>query len=275
MSDHVEQGKERLQPSRSLSPEDATEKVDALWRQMMVYKAFAESSLSEAKARRAQAEEAREKAEQEAAEATRSLYETMKSEADKKHSEAEALKSEAVKVLEQAETERSRAEVIAKEAEEARQRIIAAAKQKAQDIQDQARIAAQQEYTELRRQALKEIQAIMGRVETIRAATDEEHETQRIFSNIAKLKATSPSLLELSGYQEDGAAADHHGLPPGDAPSQETEAAEQASPAQDDPSSQPAEPMMKEAPAEEQGNAKGPAQSKAGPKGKEKKANKA
>ena len=35
----------------------------------------------------------------------------------------------------------------------------------------------------------------MGRIETVRAATDEELETQRIYTNITKLKADSRSLL--------------------------------------------------------------------------------
>ena len=190
-------------------------------------------------------------------------------------SEAEALKSEAVRVLKQAEAEQSRAGDTANEAKEARQRIISEAKQKAQEIQGQARIAAQQEYTELRRQALKEIQAIMARVETIRAATDEEHETQRIFSNIAKLKATSPSMMELSGYLGDGGSDGHQGMPPGDTLRQDTDSTGQASPAQDDASSQSAEPIKGEAPAAVQGNAKGPAQIKADPKGKVKRPNKA
>ena len=38
------------------------------------------------------------------------------------------------------------------------------------------------------------MKAILTRVESVRAAADEELETQRIFSNIAKLKANSTTL---------------------------------------------------------------------------------
>ena len=267
MADHVEQGKVQLEPLRSLSPEDATERVDALWRQIMVYKAFAESSLSEAKTRRAQAEAARDDAEQNAADATRRLYENMKSEADGVKREAEALNSEAANAMQQADAERERASNAAKQAEEAGQRIILEAKQKAQEIQDRARMGAQQEYDELRRQALKEIQAIMARVETIRAATDEEHETQRIFSNIAKLKATSPSALDHPNDDGNGSANPYHGLRPSEATAEGTEAIIQAEPAQ--------EITQAETATTEPGKANAPAPSSEGTKRKEKKAKRA
>ena len=110
--------------------------------------------------------------------------------------------------LQQAEVERSRAREATKEAEDARERIVAEAKQKSQEILDRARLAAQQECTELRQEALKEIKAILTRVETIRAATGEELETQRIFTNIAKLKATSTAMLAQPSHQNDGSASD-------------------------------------------------------------------
>ena len=59
---------------------------------------------------------------------------------------------------------------------------------------------------DLIRQVLKEIRAIMSRIENVRAATDEELETQRIFSGVAKIKATSASLLfEGSPERNNGA----------------------------------------------------------------------
>ena len=195
MNTKDDQGKESLDLIASL-PIDLTEqRVDALWRQVMVYKALAGPDLTEAKARRAQAEDAREKAEQETADAARRLWEGLKQEAEKKLNEAEQLKGEAATILRQAEEERSRARDAARQAEESRQRVLAEAKREAQELSDQARLVAQQESTDLRRQALKEIRAIMGHIETMRAATDEELETQRIFSNVTKLKAMAPSRL--------------------------------------------------------------------------------
>ena len=73
MANQVDQGKKQLDLIRSLEADDTLERIDSMWRQVMVYKAFADSDLSEAKARRAEAEKAREKAEEEAAEATMRL----------------------------------------------------------------------------------------------------------------------------------------------------------------------------------------------------------
>ena len=195
MDTQDDQRKENLDLIISL-PTDLTEdRVDALWRQVMVYKALAGPDLSEAKARRAQAEDAREKAEQDTADAARRLWERLKQEADKKLNEAEELKGEAASILRQAEEERSRARDATRQAEASRQTVLAEAKREAQELLDRARLAAQQESTDLRRQALKEIRAIMGRIETMRSATDEELETQRIFSNVTKLKAMAASRL--------------------------------------------------------------------------------
>ena len=195
MADHDDAGNDQINLLRYLPQEDSAEGIDALWRQIMVYRAFSDSGVSEARARRADAEAAREKAEQEAAGATRHLCEGMKAEADDQLSQAQGLRSEAERLLGQAESERGRAADLVKEAEDARSRIVIEAQQKASDILEDARKAARQECSELRHQALKEIKAILGRVESVRLAADEELETQRIFSNIARLKANLVSLL--------------------------------------------------------------------------------
>lgn len=188
------------------------ETVDELWRQIMVYKTFADADLSEAKMRRAQAEAARDKAEQETAATTRRLYEGLKSEAGSKLAEADALKSEAQLALEGAQLESRRARKVVAEAEAERDRILAEAKQKGSEILEQARETAQRETTELRQQALREIKEILGRVEGLRAAADEELETQRILTDITKLKSNSAALMLEPNPASDGAlvqAGDH------------------------------------------------------------------
>ena len=157
MSNHAYEGNETLEIMQSLPVDESVEKIDALWRQIMVYKAFAEGDLSEAKAKRAQAEALREKTEQDSAEATLRMCAGIKKEAEDKIREAESLRSEAARVLGQAETERQNARTATQEAEAKRERIVAEAKRKAQDILDKSRMAAQQEGTELRRQALERV----------------------------------------------------------------------------------------------------------------------
>jgi hypothetical protein len=205
MAEQDSKGDEQKGLLHSLAIGDSTERVDALWRQIMVYKAFAESNLSDAKARRAQADAARETAEQEAAQATRTMCEGLKH-------EAESVKAEAARVLRLAEAEHAHARDATSEAEEARDRIVAEARHQAQEILNRSRAAAQQECTELRRHALEEIKAILGRVETIRAATDEELETQRIFADIARLKASTASLLVQPVDENDDAKGQEDSL---------------------------------------------------------------
>ena len=247
----------------SLPVDNPDDRVDALWRQIMLYKAFTDTTLTDAKARRAEAEAAREKAEQEAAEATRRLCEGMMSEADSKLKETVRIEAEAARVLRQGVEERARATAAMKESEDARERIVAEAKQKAQEIIDRARMAAQLEGTELRRQALGEIKSMMGRIEAVRAATDEELETQRVYSHVAKIKSTSTSLVVEPDHRVQDVAGNHH-ADQAIGPSQPTQ--EAASTPDDVPASGESPP--------EPGKAGGQVQKSAGARGKEKKGNK-
>ena len=87
-----------------------------------------------------------------------------------------------------------------------RDQIVAQAQKEAQEVLDQARAEARQETTELRRQAFKEIKTILTRVENMNSAVNEELETQRILTNVAKLKVSPKWMLsELTGdTAEDG-----------------------------------------------------------------------
>ena len=52
----------------------------------------------------------------------------------------------------------------------------------------------------MRRQALREIKATLARIDMIRAATDEELEAQRIFTNIVRMKANTPLSMFNPSY---------------------------------------------------------------------------
>ncbi len=185
----------------SLQDDASPENVDSLWRQLMVFKAFAENDLSEARSRRSEAEETHKEVETETAHAATKAYEAMKADAEQRLKAAEDIRAEAARVLEQAEEERDKVKALKKKAEEQREEIIAEGKVKAQQIQDNARADAQNEIAELRQHALKEIKATLARVDTIRAATDEELEAQKIFTNIARLKANSPLSMFRPVYE--------------------------------------------------------------------------
>jgi F0F1-type ATP synthase membrane subunit b/b' len=171
----------------SLQDDTSSENTDSLWRQLMVFKAFSENDLSEARSRRAEAEQTHKVVTNETAQATTQAYEAMKADAEQRLKAAEEIRAEAARVLGQA--------------EEQRDQIVAEGRVKAQQIQDNARADAENEIAELRQHALKEIKATLARVDTIRAATDEELEAQRIFTNIARLKANSPLSMFRPTYE--------------------------------------------------------------------------
>ncbi len=201
MAEQDNEGADQLDILRWLPAEKSAERINALWRQMMVYRAFAGTDLSEAKARREQAELTKVEAEQEVAKLTQMLSQRTRAEVETELQAARNINSEAARARQEAEAKLNRAREIKKQAESSRERILAEARQKAQEIMKQARQAAQQECTELRLQAINEIKAMLVRVEAVQATADEELETQRIMSSVAKLKASSASLLSQTSFE--------------------------------------------------------------------------
>ncbi len=205
MSDDRGPNKDELELLRATSLDDSGEdKVDAQWRQLLVYKSFADNELSDARARRAQAETAREQAQMEAIRTTQLQCARLRTEADAELHQAMDVKSDAAKLYQEAEAERDRAREFKGQATEERTKIIAEAQRKAQEVIDGAHDIAKRETTELRRTALKEVKAVLARTENMRSAADEELETQRILTNISKIKTTSRWLMGDSNSQNNG-----------------------------------------------------------------------
>ena len=198
MSEEAREVKDQLELLRSYPMDDSVEqeKVDAVWRQLMVYKSFSEGDLSDAKSRRAQAEAAREQAQLEALRTTQLLCAKMKTESAMELQEARKFKAEAESYKEEAHVEFSKAKGFLEQSKKEVKDHTAEAQKKGQEIIDGANEIAQRETTELRRDARKEIKAVLSRVETMKSTADEELETQRVLTNISKIKATSRWLLD-------------------------------------------------------------------------------
>ena len=209
MTDYLDQFTNELNLLRTLPGDGGSDQVEELWNQIMLNRALDDPQISQAKARRSEAEQAREQVSLDTASAAKLLCDGMKSEATKKLEEAETARAQVERERQQVETELGRAKETRAEAERARERMLAEAEEKAQKIVDKARTATQEEVSELKRRALEEIKGIMARVDSIRVAEEEELETQRILTNIAKLKATSTSALaEIAGQNDDWPALD-------------------------------------------------------------------
>ena len=200
---------DQMELLRAFSADDSMEdKVDSLWRQLMVYKTFADSDLSEAKIRRAEAEAAREQAEMEAVRTTKLMCGRMRSDAERDLRTAEEKIASATKAREEAEVKLKKAKELRSKLDDERDQIVADAQKQAQQILEEASTTAQREAKDLRRQAFKEVKTILTRVENMRAAINEELETQRILTNVSKLKASSRRVLAEGGHEYgDGALA--------------------------------------------------------------------
>lgn len=105
----------------------------------------------------------------------------------------------AAKVLGAAEVEHDKVIALKKKTE--KEHMIAEGRAKAQELQENVHAEAQNEIAEMCQQALKEIKATLARIDTIRAATDEELKAQRIFTNIARKKANTPLSMLNPSYQ--------------------------------------------------------------------------
>ena len=196
MAEEPKDAKAQLDLLRSMPLDNPTaEKVDTLWRQLMVYKSVSSDELTESKARRVEAENAREQAEKEAIDTARAIAEGLKAEAERELAEAKRIAQEARHGRKTIEAELERLKGKKADAEKERDQIAADAQKSAQEVIDQARSAAQREATELRGQALKEIKTVLTRVEDMRASVNEELEIQRILTNVAKLKANSRAVI--------------------------------------------------------------------------------
>ncbi len=218
MPERAEDIKEKLEQFLSFPlDESLEEKVESLWREHMGRGSHMDADLSEAKARRAQAEATREQAELEAVRTTQALCDRMRAKAEQELKDATGLRAEAQNAHRGAEADLKAATETKEQAEREREHIISDAEKRAQDLIEQARTDAQQETTELRRQAFKEIKTILTRVETMHAAVSEELETQRILTNVAKLKTSPRRMLAESMVDVDGEGLEDLGADAGEA----------------------------------------------------------
>jgi hypothetical protein len=81
--------------------------------------------------------------------------------------------------------------------------MIARAEEKARDYVETARGTAQEQTTELRRQALREIRSVMGHIQEMGAAATEELETQRILTSVAQMRVTAKRVEGETADQDD------------------------------------------------------------------------
>ena len=214
----------RIAPSgdKHTSPAE-TRSVEAVWRQALLLKEILSDEKAMAHKRRNEAEEARRAAERDAIAATEAVCQTMRAEAEEQLNAAREALDEAntVRAESQADAERVGQDAAAElyvgkkvrsEAEEYAVRVEANARQKAEAILADARKSAEQIREDMRSETAEEIRSLMEDIDAVRAATNEELETQRILTEAARIRALSPGLaisnLEQDIYEAPAPAAD-------------------------------------------------------------------
>ena len=105
------------------------------------------------------------------------------------------MESEAAKNHSYSQYEWEQARAIRAEAEGYRDKIMAEVDQEARLFIDQAKSTTDQECLGLRTQAAQEYKRILGQVEIMKTAVKEELETQKIYTDAARIKTTSDELL--------------------------------------------------------------------------------
>ena len=178
----------------ALSMEVSRERVESLWRQAMAQKSSARSDLSAARANRSRAEMERQRTSNQALEATSEACRELIQEAERQLAKARQAESQAEQVLADAVQESARAQMLRQEAEEYRQRIMKEAQEESQRVRQEARESALRETADIKRHVSYEVQCILSEIDTMRAAAQEEMETQRIYADAAGIRATSQDL---------------------------------------------------------------------------------
>ena len=191
-----------LMESMTLSWEALPELAKDRWEQAVGYDLAVETQLAKAKSTRSEAELERQRVANEILEATREVCKSIIIDSKRSLEKARRAQSEAEnKLLEsQQVNEQSQALKIESEA------LYENARQRAEELVNQSRAAAERESMEIKRQSTLEAQRMMAHVEAIRNAAKEKLEAQRIYVETARLKLEAHGILsqlqeELAGSE--------------------------------------------------------------------------
>ena len=165
------------------------------WEEAVAFDVTIENQLAKAKADRSRAESERQRIAKEILDATKDVCKEIITDGKRALNRAKTMEAEAHNKHSDSQAELEQARTIRAEAEGYRDKIIAEADQEARDFLNQAMSVTEKECLELREQATQEAKRILGQVEIIRAAVQEELETQKIYSDAARIKASSHELL--------------------------------------------------------------------------------
>ena len=165
------------------------------WEEAVAFDVTVENQLAKAKADRSTAETERQRIAREILDATKDVCTEIITNGQRALTRAKKMESEAAKNHSYSQDELEQARAIRAEAEGYRDKIMAEVDQEARLFIDQAKSTTDQECLALRTQAAQEYKRILGQVEIMKTAVKEELETQKIYTDAARIKTTSDELL--------------------------------------------------------------------------------
>ena len=197
MSDTVDTQSEIVEGSVTFSWETLPELAKNRWEEAVAFDVTMENRLVKAKASRSSAERERQRIAGEILEATKEICEEIIAEGQRAMERARQLESQAVQKHKESQGELEQAQAVRVESEGYREKIMAEVEREAKEALDRARASAEQACLELKEIASLEAQRMLDQAEMMRAAVEEELETQRIYTEAARLKAESQEVLAL------------------------------------------------------------------------------
>ena len=171
------------------------------WEEAVAYDLTVETQLANAQSNRSQAEVERQRVAGEILEATREVCHEIASDARKALDSAKYMEIDATRKHLEAEAVLKNAESTLKEADANAEMIMSRARQEAEEISSRARNAAERESEQMIDRTTLQARKMLAQVEMMKAAAQEEMETQRIYTQVSRLKAESlEALSEVKGW---------------------------------------------------------------------------
>ncbi|PKB63814.1 MAG: hypothetical protein BZY80_05200 [SAR202 cluster bacterium Io17-Chloro-G2] len=171
------------------------------WEEAVAYDLTVETQLANAQSNRSQAEVERQRVAGEILEATREVCHEIASDARKALDSAKHMEIDATRKHLEAEAANKSAESRLREADANSEMIVNHARQEAEAIMSRGRADAEKESEQIIQQTTLQARKMLAQVEMMKEAAQEEMETQRIYTQVSRLKAESlEALSEVKGW---------------------------------------------------------------------------
>ena len=174
------------------------------WEDGVAFDVTVENQLAKAKADRTLAETERQRIAKEILDATKDVCKEIITDGQRALNRAMKMEAEAAKNYSLSQSELDQSSAVRAQEESYGTRVLAEVDKEAKEYIDLAKSTIDKECLSLRTQAAQEAQRILGQVELMKTAVQEELQTQKIYTDAARIKVSSDELLsKLRAIQSD------------------------------------------------------------------------